>query len=161
MGFFARRVKKAAHSVKWLVGWDTLAAGAAFIKGQAGYFSPSGLRKKRATARVETFTEARSRLGLTRADLAAAYFRQVTLVWIYGFFAAFLGLPAALVCGIEGDLSPACASAGFVLVCGGLAFVASFRALQIKRRELFGVGAWVAQPSEWLPLSRILPPAKR
>lgn len=131
---FARRISSA----------DELEKNGNFILGMVKSLSvtPENVRS-------ETFASAYQRLNLTEDRLAESYHHYEMRFNIYLFFTV-LGL--FLVGWYTYQLSiAALATLGFLAFCLGNLFVASFRMLQIRKRELLPVSYWVASPSEWWP----------
>lgn len=131
---FARRVTSA----------DELEKNGEFIMGMVQKVSstPEGTVQ-------ETFENAYQRLGLTEESLAKTYASLLTRFNIFIFF-TLVGLTLFVWYIIDGSWA-FLAALGFILYCLGQLFVASFRMLQIRRRELLPVSYWTAVPSEWWP----------
>lgn len=105
---------------------------------------------RKGTDRRETFGNAVARRGLTEADLAALYKQHA--------FIAYLTLTMAMVAvgigaanAMDGSLGGLLAGVGAFFAMAGFFFRASFRAMQLARRELCGVSTWVHQPWSWVP----------
>lgn len=97
----------------------------------------------------ETFENAYQRLGLTEESLSKTYNSLMMRFNIFLFFAV-LGLILGVYYATQGALG-AIASIGFLAYCLAHLFIASFRMLQIRKRELVPVSYWVAAPEEWWP----------
>ena len=131
---FARRISSA----------DELEKNGEFIVGMVKDLSASPEQ-----SRQETFASAYQRLNLTEERLAEAYNYYGLRFNIFLFFfvlGLFLGVWYAFSMSIA-----ALASIGFLAFCAAHLFIASFRMLQIRRRELLPVSYWVSVPGEWWP----------
>lgn len=107
------------------------------------------LSSKPENARQETFASAYQRLNLTEERLAETYNYYGLRFNIFLFF-FIIGV---FLCGwYTFQMSfAALAVLGFLAFCLGHLFVASFRMLQIRRRELLPVSYWLSVPREWWP----------
>lgn len=118
------------------------------------------LRPSKAEGREETFDNAMSRLKLTEEDIRGSYKFHVVRLYIFtvGLGVAFI---TSLVSVFNGSWMQAIACLGVAAAMAALSFQASFRAFQIRRRELFDVSFWLENPREWIPKSLDLPARPR
>lgn len=125
------------------------------IKDMAG----AVLKPNRGPRREETFDNAVNRLGLSEEDIASSYKFHVWRAYIFlGGLA--LGFVLTVWFALTGKLVSSIACLGFDAVAAALFFQASFRSLQIRRRELVDVSFWLREPTEWIPSSPTLPRRK-
>jgi hypothetical protein len=105
---------------------------------------------RKGTDRRETFANAVARRGLTEDDLAALYRQHTFIAYLtltFAVVAASIGASHAL----DGSLGGFLAALGAWFAMAGFFFRASFRAMQLDRRELHGVSVWVRNPLDWVP----------
>lgn len=107
-----------------------------------------GWRKRE--VREETFANAVARLKMSEADIHDA--RMNFVFRFYLFFALLLIDVAFMAWSIaHGSWASLMPGAGFFMMALALVFNASFRAYQVTRRELVGVGQWWQDPDAWWP----------
>jgi hypothetical protein len=105
---------------------------------------------RRREVREETFANAVARLKMDEATI-----RETQQQFVYRFY-LFLGLMLVNVLFMawsiaEGSWASLMPGLGFFALCLSQLFIASFRAYQISRRELVGVGQWWKDPDAWWP----------
>jgi hypothetical protein len=117
--------------------------------------------------RMETFDEARDRLGASERDIQAAQTREKLVAFIcagLGLFMVVYGLYLAATAGTvdpdTGRLVPGSRFSGLMaslaslcmsIVVSALAYRAAFRNWQIRNRRLGGLEQFLASPKNWLP----------
>jgi hypothetical protein len=100
-------------------------------------------------SRQETFESAYQRLGLSEESLRTTYGYYMFRFNLFLFFGV-MGIVLGAWYAFNGSWA-ALAVLGFLAICVGQLFVASFRMLQIRRRELFPVSYWMSVPRQWWP----------
>jgi hypothetical protein len=144
--FFKRRTEKVADLGKRVVGTEEIKTNWGFIE---GLWKALG-RKNQKVTREETFSNAYRRLKLTEERLAEVYKGYVFRFYLfYGLMMATVLFMAYSMATGEWFTMVACL--GFLAVCGALSFQASFRALQLRMREMAPISVWTSSPSEWFP----------
>jgi intracellular multiplication protein IcmV len=101
-------------------------------------------------ARTETFAEAQARLKVTDEDLVR---NLRNFAWISLISLAFALFLAAIVVGsiVFGNFFQTFVGFSIMLLCLANAFKYSFRAFQIKHKNLCGVDLWLKSKCEWIP----------
>ena len=116
--------------------------------------------KKDGSGREETFDNAMMRMQLSEKNLAAAYKFHVSRFYVFAV-GLVIGIGIMLATVIQEAVMPTMAALGFCAAMSALCFQASFRALQLQKRELVEVAFWARNPIYWIPVSWTLPPAPR
>jgi len=105
---------------------------------------------RKGTDRRETFANAVARRGLTHDDLATLYRQHAFIAYLTLAFAVVaVGIGASNA--LDGSLGGFLAALGAFFAMAGFFFRASFRAMQLDRRELHGVSVWARNPIDWVP----------
>ena len=146
MGFFnwiGSRPKRLADYGKKVLGTEEIKKNADYIVDMA-----SSLNVK--SDRHETFENAYARLGLTEDRLKETYKYYMDR---FNMFIAFFGLGLVMTGYflISGAPLSSLATLAFMLICLAQMFNASFRMLQIRKRELLSVMEWLKRKEEWWP----------
>lgn len=150
-GFFSRRTRRLRDKAAKVVGVEGIKEGRDAIVGMGEHLA--NIRKGRRGGkqpRNETFGNAYQRLRLDESQLAQNHRYHMGRFYIFALFFA-LALGFFLFAILRGTLLSLGPSLGAVLLFGALAFQASFRLLQIERRELIPVQEWVRSPGSWIP----------
>ena len=136
------------NTVSKMVGFEAIKDGATYIKTTSKHL----LNPKEAikNARVETFEQAVSRLGVSDEDLKKNHNNFTTTFWVSFVFAMFC-LYNIFNYGIGGHLLSALASFSIMLVCLANCFKYSFRAFQIRHRNLCSAKVFLNRFNEWFP----------
>jgi intracellular multiplication protein IcmV len=103
-----------------------------------------------AEARIEKFTEAVKRLGVTEDDLKNNYKNFAWLCWISLSFAVF-SLSIGIFFTFHASLLQGVAMVSIAAFSLANAFKFSYRAFQIRHQKLCGVKPWLQRSKEWLP----------
>jgi hypothetical protein len=157
-GFFKKAGDSAAKTVKSTVNWKGITGGWRMLGRAAKQIDPRELRNR--PARVETFQSAYKRLNLTEKDLAANYQGLFLRFWIAAIFAMGGVALLALYC-LNGRFGALLPGLGFLAICAGQMFVASFRSFQIRHRALTPPTLWAKHPEQWAPMGWSLPAAPK
>jgi hypothetical protein len=136
------------NTAKKLTDYDTIkgfAQDTAEIAGKV--LSPKEAIKN---ARTETFAEAQKRQGVNDVDLMLIYknFAWITVISL-GF--SILCFTLATYFLFHGNFMQGLAGIAFMLYSLAQAFKYSFRAYQIKHKNLCSVQRWWDSASEWIP----------
>ena len=102
------------------------------------FFNPLG--------RDETYDEARTRLRVTNDEIEQARRMQVL-----SFYCVLAVLVIAWVFATPKTLFQLPPMLSFSLICLALMFVQSFRASQIKAKNLHAIKVWLRNPRLWFP----------
>lgn len=148
-GFFGKRWARLRNKTGKVVGAQGILEGRDAILGMGEHLAELRRGGKR-KAREETFGHAYRRLGLDENQLAQNHKYQIGRFYLFGLFFA-LSFGFLLYAIMRGTLISIGPSLGATLLFGSLAFQASFRLLQIERRELIPVNEWVRSPGSWIP----------
>lgn len=138
--------KKTINYGKKVISYEELSKNGNFIKDLFLKLLP----KKNQQVREETFANAYQRKNMDEEQLALSYKYYAMRFYIFALFAS-LDTALLLHFGFDGQFLMAWLCFVFLLVCLSLCFQASFRALQIERRELFDVHYWLQNPGAWIP----------
>ena len=151
--FFKRRADNAKTTAQRVVGWDQIQEGGKTIRNLWGQLLP----KRPTKGREETFSNAMRRLKIDEARLQDTYrFYIVRFYTFYVFLLLALGYIMYTLTQAQWFALISCT--GFLAICFAMCFDASFRLLQIRRRELISPSMWLHSPMEWMPPLR-MPPA--
>lgn len=136
------------NTVGKMVGFEAIKDGAIYIKTTSKHL----LNPKEAikNARVETFEQAVSRLGVSDEDLKKNHNNFTTTFWVSFMFAMFC-LYNIFNYGLGGHFIPSLASLSIMLVCLANCFKYSFRAFQIRHRNLCPTSVFLQRANEWFP----------
>lgn len=98
--------------------------------------------------RVETFDQARTRLGVNNEEIEQVRVNQVHIFW--GVFTMML-CGWAVFAGQPFSLTALVLILSYSVMCLSMMFRASFRASQIKARTLHSIKTWASNRGYWLP----------
>ena len=136
------------NTVSKMVGFGAIKDGADYIKATSKHL----LNPKEAikNARVETFEQAVLRLGVNNDDLKKNYNNFTTTFWV-SFVFGLICFANIVSYGLDGKVLSTLASLSIMFVCLANCFKYSFRAFQIRHRNLCAPSLFLQHKSEWFP----------
>ena len=143
MGVFnwlSKQPSRAKNYTEKVIGVDELKENGQYIIDMAKNLSKNSDRR-------ETFENAYARLGLKGDDLQQSYKFYMSRFSLFMFFSG-LALVTFLFALFHESWS-SLPILSFLAICFSQMFIASFRMMQIRYRELFDVSVWLKNPKEW------------
>lgn len=153
--FFGRRKDNAVAGTKNLLNAKEISSHASLIKTML-----RSLTHRPDQVRQESFANAYLRLGLSEDSLQQVH-RQYS--WRFYIFLTFglVALSMGAYSALDRSWMDVAQAASFLVFCLSFAATASFRLLQIEKRELTDFWQWLGTPGSWIPapFERRSPPA--